>query len=216
MITRRTFLRTLPAALGLAALPAAAQSAPAIVGVGDSLTEDPGSYAHLLATELGRSLAEWADHGTILAEQALSWLAAPAGPTVTIAGYNDMRHLGGNPAVIAAWEGLLLGLCYARVRQGYPVYVGLCLRMTQTGYDNYPVPDNNHGSDAVVNLYHAATYRVAARLPGVVIIDTSAYDPYTMAGPDQVHPTTEGHTIIAAAFRAAWRELTWMPEVQAP
>lgn len=182
--------------------PACLPPATAVLAVGDSLTRDSTSYAHLLAEQFSWSLDQQAINGSTLAGQALTWLGAPPGPTLTLAGYNDMRRLGGHPNTVAAWEGLLRGLCHHRTSRGHPVYLGLCLRMTEEGYTQYN-PESSYGSDQVVAAYHAATRRVAAAVPGVVVVDTTSYDPYEFTGPDTVHPTAEGQRYLAGLFQGA-------------
>lgn len=202
MLTRRALLRAAlaaPLAGGASLCPPGTGSR--VVALGDSLTRDPQSYAYVLAQRFEWQLHQGAINGATLDEQALAWLSAPTGPTLTIVGYNDMRRHGGAPTTIAAWEGLLMGLCWHRTR-GSPVYLGLCLRMTEAGYTHYNAA-SSHGSDAVVTTYHAATRRVAGAVPGVIVVDTSAYDPYRHCGPDTVHPTAEGQAVIAGAFARA-------------
>lgn len=187
-----------------------AQPAPPLVLLGDSLSR-ANTYGAIVGTAWGRDVLDLAIPGSTLDAQATAWLDAPPGPTLTIAGYNDMRRRGGDPATVATWEALLEKLARHRTAQGYPVYIGLCLRMTAEGYADYN-PESSLGSDEAVAAYNAAIRRVASRVRGVVVVDTSAYDPTTMVGPDTVHPGPAGNAAIAEAFMRARQ--VWLPALQ--
>lgn len=154
------------------------------------------SYARLLAGRYQLTLIDQAFNGATIATQAPGWLNSPAGVTVTLCGYNDMRS-GTDPA---AYEPALIGAAWL-ARQRGPVLLGGCLRMTAAGYRGYGI--YTRGSDAAVAAYNEVVERVAARV-GATYVDVSAYDPTTMGIGDDAHPSQEGQELIADLFAARW------------
>ena len=204
MITRRTLLRTLPAALGLAVLPPADGPAGVLIAQGDSLTHGSTpaypvvGYARLLAARYEFALVDQAFNGSVIATQAPAWLQSPPGLTVTLCGYNDMR-IGTD---LALYELALTGAAWL-ARQRGPVILGGCLRMTAAGYTGYGI--YTRGSDAAVAAYNAVIARVASRV-GAAWVPVDDYDPYTMGVGDEVHPSAAGQAVIADLFAARWSQ----------
>lgn len=204
MLTRRAFL-TLAAALGM---PRAAAPLP-VVAQGDSLTSEATGYASQVAAWLGRPLVRLAINGSTLREQAPAWLDAPAGLTLSLCGYNDMRRNGASPTTLAAYELALTGAATLARRRG-PVALGGCLRMPPAGYALHPGM-SDRGSDAAAAAYSAVVARVCARV-GALYVDVSGYD-VALTGPDLTHPTPAGQAWLAAQFRDALGRV-WLPATQ--
>lgn len=197
MLTRRAILH--------APLLPFSEPAPALVALGDSLAARPGSYAERLAERRGLVLENRALGGTTLAEQAEAWLRAPLGPTVVIAGYNDMRLVGAGARSLASFRALLLALCMWRTREGHPLYLGTCLRMPRYDYQ---------GSAAGAAAYAEQARGVAAAVPGVTLIDTHAGYAPTLMGADGVHPSPAGTERLADLFDAAMPPRVALPLVR--
>lgn len=172
------------------------------IAFGDSITVGQGassldtSFIKQLEPLVG-PIENRAKSGSRIDEQyqIINSYSGSARKAIWLLGYNDMRA-GTDPATYWLYLDQALNDLTAR---GFAVYLGLCLKMTSSGYIAYG-PAWNHGSDAAVDDLNSLIIQVASRYPAVHIVNTATYDPYTGISGDLIHPNDAGHWQIARAF----------------
>ena len=167
------------------------------VSVGLGASELNLSFVERVAGELHVDIDNQAVGASRIVEQleVIQRYTGSATNVLWLVGYNDMRA--GTDVDTFAMI-LEEGLTILAKRHSH-VYLGLCLRMTQEGYELYG-PQWNHGSESSVLLLNRRIRQVAEQYPEVVLVEMDRYEPNADVSADQVHPSDLGHLHIALDF----------------
>jgi lysophospholipase L1-like esterase len=122
-------------------------------------------------------------------------------------GLNDLRLGGDSPASFRSYSAALK-IILAKFRTAAPESLTLVIEQPRLLDFSRHAP-HNRGSNMLVGRYNAELRRIARRVPGVLVVEATDWDPQVMLDADTVHPNDSGHACLAKAtvrcVTTAWR-----------